>query len=150
MANGNRPTDMKLTDTRPTDTGLTDKAIERDLAPFFAAARQAEPPPRPEFLSAILADAGEVAAARAALPAMPDGPQPAMRPGLMQRFCAGFAPLGGCRGAMALAGCAAAGFWLGASVSESVDTSGLWSNPAGIESMGDPVADFFDLASAAG
>jgi hypothetical protein len=114
-----------------------DQAI---LAPYFAAARQGPPVPSRDLLSAILADAGEVSAARAAVapPAPRSAPEP--RRGL-------FAAFGGWRVATALAAASVIGFTIG--LSGAVDVTGrVGLTAATADSQGDPVAGFFDLASA--
>lgn len=124
----------------------SDDRSDRDaaaLAPYFAAARRSEPEPSLRLLSAILADAGEVAAARAAPPAQAARRAPPRR-GL-------FAALGGWRVATALVAASIVGFSVG--LSGAVDLSGGtgWTTAtttAAAESQDDPVAGFFDLASA--
>lgn len=126
-----------------TKTGSDDRS-DRDaaaLAPYFAAARLSEPVPSRDLISAILADAGEVAAARAAPPA-PAARTTRRRRGLL-------AVVGGWRVATALAAASIFGFSVG--LSGAVDLSGTgWTadTTAAAESQDDPVAGFFDLASA--
>ncbi len=110
---------------------------ETALAPFFAAARAEEEAPRTGLLSAILADAAEVHAARTAIPA------PAPRGGWGPRL---LAPIGGWGGLAALGACAAVGFWLGIAGNLSIDGTTLTAGAAS-ESSADGVGAFFDLAS---
>jgi hypothetical protein len=114
---------------------------EADLAPFFAAARQARSAPSTALISAILADAGEESAARALAAPAATAPRQAPRRGLL-------ATLGGWRVATTLVAASAFGFWIG--VSGVVDVGGQvgWTASASTDSDGDPVAGFFDLASA--
>jgi hypothetical protein len=108
------------------------------LESFFAAARAEEEAPRTALLSAILADAGEVHAARAAPPV-----PAARRPARSARF---LAPIGGWRGLAALGACAALGFWLGVAGNLSLDGATLTTAAAG-ESAAEGVDAFFDYAS---
>ena len=122
--------------TRPDDRIPDDEAT---LAPFFAAARLDDPRPSRALLSAILADAGVVGAARAAAAA----PAAAVLP-RRRRFLAVF---GGWRVATALAAASIFGFWVGLSGTVDVRYPAGWTT-ATAEPLGDPVAGFFDLASA--
>ncbi|HET9068288.1 MAG TPA: hypothetical protein VFN28_06560 [Amaricoccus sp.] len=116
-------------------------ADEAALAPFFAAARAGETPPQTALLSAILADAAEVHAARAAPPA------PALPAARKPRFGARLlAPIGGWGGLAALGACAALGFWLGLAGNLSLDGTTL--TTAAASQTGDAGVDaFFDYAS---
>ena len=126
-------------------TGSNDQTRrdESDLAPFFAAARQTRPAPPAALLSAILADAGEATAARAVA-------APPARPQRRRRI---FDTLGGWRVAAALVAASAFGFWIGLSGVVDVGSQVSWtvataSTDTDIDTDGDPVAGFFDLASA--
>jgi len=108
-----------------------------DLESFFAAARAEDAPPRTALLSAILADAADVQAARAPRASVPvPPPRPAGR-----RFGRLFAPLGG---VAALGACAALGFWLGLAGSLTLEGTTL---TAGSETAAYGVDAFFDYAS---
>jgi hypothetical protein len=122
----------------------TDHA-ERDpetaaLEAFFAAGRAAETKPGMPFLSAILADAAEIACAReisappARVPEPPDG------------IWRGFAALlGGWRGGAALTACALAGFLIGVS-----GYARLPAETSSYEVAGETPSDigaFYDLAT---
>jgi hypothetical protein len=111
---------------------------EAALESFFAAARAAEQAPRTALLSAILADAAEVQAARAV--------PPAPAPGRPRRTARLLAPIGGWRGLAALGACAALGFWLGVAGDLSLDGATL-TTAAAAESADDGVDAFFDYAS---
>jgi hypothetical protein len=131
-----------MTTTGPDDRNARDEAI---LAPFFAAARLSRPMmPSPDLISAILADAGEISATRAPAARTSAARAPAAtrrpRPGLL-------AALGGWRVATTLAAASVLGFWIG--LSGTVDVGGEvgWTTVSA-EAQGDPVAGFFDLASA--
>ena len=113
-------------------------ADEAALEAFLTAARAEAPAPRTALLSAILADAAEVHAAREAAPA-PWPPLPARR----VRF---LAPIGGWRGLAALGACAALGFWLGLAGNLTLDGATL-TTAATSESAADGVDAFFDFAS---
>jgi len=132
-----------MTTTGPEDHSHRDEAT---LAPFFAAARRDEPAPPHHLISAILADAGEVSATRAAAARSPAvAPRAAAR-----RRRGGFlAAVGGWRVATALAAASVFGFWVG--LSGAIDVGGRvgWTT-ATVETVetGDPVTEFFDLASA--
>jgi hypothetical protein len=116
-----------------------DEEAEAALAPFLAAARAEDAPPRVALLNAILADAAAVSAERQPAPAV-------ARPGRRFRLPALLEPIGGWRGVAALGLCAALGFWLG--VSEvTIEGTTVW---AGTADTTDPVAAFFDLAAAEG
>jgi hypothetical protein len=117
-----------------------DRADETALAPFFAAARAEEPAPRSGLLNAIIADAAEVSAGRAAVPARRTAPAP--------RWQTLFAPVGGWPGLAALGVCAALGFWAGMSGSAGTEAAAWWTETTA--DLGDPVADFFDLATVEG
>jgi hypothetical protein len=120
-------------------------ADEAALAPFFAAARAAEPPPPVALLSAILADAGEVSAARA------ERAHPAPAPVAPRRWHAVLIdPVGGWRGVAALGACAVVGFWLGLVGTVSIDDTGLQTGTGAVVAEDEEtglVADFYDLAS---
>ena len=131
-----------MTTTGPDDHRHRDAAT---LAPFFAAARRDEPAPPHYLISAILADAGEVSATRAAA-----ATSPAVAPRAARRRRGGFlAAVGGWRVATALAAASVFGFWVG--LSGTIDVGGRvgWTT-ATVETVetGDPVTEFFDLASA--
>jgi hypothetical protein len=104
---------------------------EADLAALFAAARGEDPPLRPALLSAILTDAATVSAARRPAPGR-------------WRLLGG---LGGW-GATALAAAAVLGFWLGIAGDIDITNPSAWAGARTAESDADPVAAFFDLASA--
>ncbi len=133
-----------MAETRNRDHSTAGDADEAALRPFFVAARAAEVPPRTALLSAILADAADVAAAQRLAPA----PAPARSAGLAARLRRSVAPLGGWRGLTTLAASAALGFWLGLAGNLSIDGTTLSVGQAAAASADDPVADFFDLASA--
>jgi hypothetical protein len=113
---------------------------EAALAAFFAAARAEEKAPPTALLSAILADAAEVHAARAALPAPV---RPARRGRLGVRF---LAPIGGWGGLAVLGACAAFGFGLGLAGNLSLDGASL-TTVAASESAVAGVDAFFDYAA---
>ena len=121
-----------------------DEEAEAALAPFFAAAR-AEPGPSTALLNKVIADAAEVAAARAPRPA-----PAAQRRGIGQRLRAAFAPVGGWPGLAALGTCAAIGFWAGLAGVGWLDAGDLSIDASTAEASADPVADFFDLAAVEG
>jgi hypothetical protein len=123
---------MKHNDTRTGDI----------LEPFFHEAKTAEPAPRNAFLNAIFADAAEVSEARRM-------PQLRRQPSLWNRMSSVLDGLGGWRGATALAGSAALGFWIGTSDLTEIDAY-LGLSSSTIESADGPVMAFFDLASAEG
>ena len=131
-----------MTTTGPQDQRHRDEGHDEEvLAPFFAAARRETPDPSLALLSAILADAGEVSAARAATAARPAGaapPRPARR-----RLLAAF---GGWRVAAAFTAAATVGFWVGLAGTVELSDAAPWTTSA--ELQADPVAGFFDLASA--
>jgi ferric-dicitrate binding protein FerR (iron transport regulator) len=115
---------------------MTPQLRDDDLEAFFAAARAENPAPRTALLSAILADAAEVQAARAPRASLPVPPQ---RPAGW-RFGRLFAPLGG---VAALAACAALGFWIGLAGSLTLDGATLTAG----ETPAYGVDAFFDYAS---
>lgn len=125
--------------TGPEDRNPRDEAT---LAPFFAAARLGEPAPPRDLITAILADAGEVSAARATAPPVAAARAAARPPrrGLL-------ASLGGWRVATALAAASVFGFWVGLTGTVDVSSRVGWTAAAD-ETGGDPVTEFFDLASA--
>ncbi|WP_205910832.1 hypothetical protein [Paroceanicella profunda] len=94
--------------SRTGDPGAPDRGADDMLDALFAEARRAEPGPSEAFYARILADAAEVAAARAA----PPRPVAAAAPGpdLLARIAGLF---GGWRAVAGLAACAALGFWVG-------------------------------------
>lgn len=112
---------------------------EAALAAFFAAARADEPPVPMALLSAILADAAELAAERAPAPA------PVARPA-RRRLGRLFDPLGGWRGATALAACALVGFWIGIAGDIAIDGTSVQAGTT-VADSDDPVVEFFDLAA---
>ena len=133
-----------MTTTGPDDQSRRDAAT---LAPFFAAARQNEPAPSRALFSAILADAGEVSAARAAsTDAEPFAARPRPRAATRQPRRSLLAVLGGWKVATTLVAASAIGFWVG--LSGTVELGGGTDLTAMAEAQGDPVAGFFDLASA--
>ena len=126
------------------DTPISDD--EAVLAPFFAAARAEEAPPPTALLSAILADAAEVHAARTT-PAHPAPTPPARRPRFGARL---LSPIGGWGGLAALGACAAFGFWLGLAGDLSLDGGTLTTVAADQSDDGGAdigVGAFFDYAS---
>lgn len=78
---------------------------DTELEEFFAAARQAEPPPSPAFLGRVLADAADQGYGRAA-------PAPA-RSDVWARVRTALRSIGGMPGVAALAVCALFGLGLG-------------------------------------
>ncbi len=135
-----------MTTTGPNDQTRNDQT-RRDAAalePFFTAARRSEPAPSQALLSAILADAGEATAARAAVP--PDRtPSPrADRPKPRRGF---LAALGDWRVAGPLAAATLVGFWIGVAGTVDLGDRTAWTTTTA-DSDADPVAGFFDLASA--
>jgi len=118
-----------------------DKTIEATLAPLFAAARAEPSSPPLSLLSAILADAAEVGAARQ--------PSPPERRRERSAGVATFAGvLGGWRGLAALGASAAVGLWIGFSADLTVDGTSVQTGSAVASALDpDPVEDFFDLAS---
>ena len=116
------------------------------LAPFFAEARAREIGPTTALLSAILADAGAVAAERRA-------PAPgAPRRGRIRQF-------GGWRGLAALAACAVLGFWIGIAGNLPIETGttssasydgGTSSDASSDGGADDQLGAFYDLASLEG
>jgi hypothetical protein len=136
---------------RPESGAPGRETAEAALEPFFAAARAADRTavrgPTTALLSAILADAAEVSAERAAAAAEP----------LAAGHGAYLRAIGGWRGLTALAACAALGFWLGIAGEVPIDTGGsAWSSygtsdGASAEGGGDDqLGAFYDLASAEG
>lgn len=119
---------------------------EATLAPYFAAARRSEPAPPRALLSAILADAGEVSAARAAQLAVSSEPPSRPRAAAARPRRGLLAALGGWQVAATLVAASAFGFWIG--LSGTVELGGGAGLTASAETQGDPVAGFFDLASA--
>ena len=124
--------------TRPADEAATDEAF---LARWFAAARDDDPAPPPALLNAILADAADVAAARA------DAVAPPARRGW--RRPAFLAPIGGWGGLATLGACAVLGFWLGIAGNLALDGTSLTTSAATLASDDDAggVDAFFDYAS---
>jgi hypothetical protein len=127
------------------ETDQEDRPMTRDghdeageLAAFFAAARTDAAPPPTGLLDAVLADAAEVAAARA---------RPA-RPRRRRWSGAGgfLAPIGGWGAAAALGACVALGFGAGLLGGGDAGAAALWDAGA----PADPVEAFFDLAAAEG
>jgi hypothetical protein len=105
------------------------------LEPFFAAARAAGEGPRTALLSAILADAAEMHAARTApAPAAPRRPARGVRL---------LAPIGGWRALAALGACAALGVWLGLAGNLALDGATLTAGA----SAADGLDAFFDYAA---
>ena len=123
--------------TRHRDAARSDD--EAALEAFFAAARAEADAPRTALLSAILADAAEVHAAR-------NAPAPAAPPRRTVRGIRLLAPIGGWRGLAALGACAALGFWLGLAGNLSLDGTTLTAGAAS-PSAADGVDAFFDYAS---
>ena len=130
-------------------------ADERLLAPWFAAARAEAADPPLALLSAILADAGEIGAARAAGPEAAPAPiAPVAAPAAVARAAVtpGAAPVpiapeaasaavraaprrsgrrwlqgvGGWKGLTALAACAAIGFWIGIAGRVTIEDGAVW------------------------
>ena len=121
-----------MNDHRKTDEATA--ADEAALAPFFLAARAGAPEPPLPLLTAILADAADIAAARRPAPPAPARP----------RWRGAVPPvLGGWRGAGALAACAALGFWLGLAGGVTLDGTTL----ATADDGADPVEALFELAA---
>lgn len=126
------------------EKGIRSAPTDRDaaaLAPFFAEARARELGPTTALLSAILADAGAVAAERRA-PALP------MPSGRFRR-------LGGWRGLVALAACAVLGFWIGIAgnvpIEAGTNASASYDSDASSDSgADDQLGAFYDLASLEG
>ena len=122
----------------------TDDAM---LDSFFAAARADTPAPRAALLSAILADAAEMHAARAAAP-----PAARIPPPFHSRLAGLLSPIGGWRGLGALGACAGLGFWLGAAGHLTLDgaalTAGISAGAADgtTDSTVEGVDAFFDYA----
>jgi hypothetical protein len=111
------------------------------LEPYFAAARASEAGPPPALLNRILADAGDVAAARA--PAATATPRV---PSLAERMRRAFAPVGGWAGAAALGGFAAAGFFAGlAGGADAIQPAAV-----GFDGPTEAVVAFYDLAGPEG
>lgn len=111
------------------------------LDAFFRAARAEGAEPSADFLTRILADAGEVAAARAE--AAPSLPAPARRGGRWRRFSL---LLGGWRGGAALTACALIGFMVGASGVADLSTD-LRGFSTATTSASEAIGDFYDLAA---
>jgi hypothetical protein len=110
-----------------------DRRIDAELAPYFAAARAARPSPPLHVMSAILADAAEVGALRAAPPV----PAPRRRRvGAKRGFGIG----------AALVAATIAGFAVG--LAGAIDVSIPGTSAATAAAEADPVAGFFDLAMA--
>lgn len=136
-------------------------ADERLLTPWFAAARAEAADPPLALLSAILADAGEIGAARTAAVAREPEPEPAPEPVAVpaaapsrpkRRWLQG---VGGWKGLTALAACAAIGFWIGIAGRVTIEDGAVWagSPTAAVDAesgLDDPVVAFFDLASVEG
>jgi hypothetical protein len=111
------------------------------LEPYFAAARASEAGPPPALLNRILADAGDVAAARA--PAATATPRV---PSLAERMRRAFAPVGGWAGAAALGGFAAAGFFAGlAGGADAIQPAAV-----GFDGPTEAVVAFYDMAETGG
>ncbi|TPE50245.1 hypothetical protein [Amaricoccus solimangrovi] len=124
-----------------TDPGAATPRDPADLLEtYFNAERRAEEPPSAAFLSAVLADAAEVAAARAEVAA------PVSRPGAGSLWRALPALLGGWRGGAALTACALAGFLIGASGYSGLSTD-LGGAAETTASASDGVSGFYDLAA---
>jgi hypothetical protein len=119
------------------DPSMTrDAPDDAELAAFFAAARADEPAPRLALLNAVLADAAAASAARARA-----APERRRRWGGLSAV---LAPIGGWRGATALATCVAIGFGAGLLGGDDVGAA-VWG-----DTEADPVGAFFDLVSAEG
>lgn len=113
---------------------------EAKVAELLDAARPEAPAPDAAFLERIMADAERVAAAR---DRPRRAPMRAQRSNWRRRLAYGLAPLGGWRGAAALAGCAAAGFWLGLAGPDAADM--LFASSALAEPLGYPLVGAEDL-----
>lgn len=113
------------------------------LAGWFAEARADAAPPSTALLSAILADAAEIAAARTPAAAAP--PEPARASWWRPAF---LAPIGGWGGLATLGACAVVGFWLGTAGNLALDGTSL-TTAAAVASDADAqgVDAFFDYAS---
>lgn len=125
------------------------------LDPWFAALRAEPAEPPLALLSAILADAAVVDEARNAVheptavvaEATTPAPLPAADADEPRRRLSGW------KAAVALAACAALGFWIGIDGRVTVEDGSVWTGTraAAADSMpDDPVGAFFDLASAEG
>lgn len=128
-------------------------AEEQGLEPWFAAARAEVADPPLALLSAILADAASVGAAReVAVPPAREVPAevvPLPQAGGGWRFDL----VGGWKGLAGLAACAAVGFWIGMVGEVTVEDGAVWSGARAVaadSAPDDPVGAFFDLASAEG
>lgn len=130
------------------DRGVEDMGLEEAaLDALFAQARAETPPPSIALLSAILADAGEIDAARRA-------EAEAFRPVAARKnrwFAAILEPLGGWRGLTVLGTCAVLGLWVGMT-----DLTGYYglASPTTVAASDDGSADqvdaFYNLASVEG
>jgi len=140
--------DNPVTPDRDTPISAGTSAEEAALAAFFAAARAEDVEPRTALLSAILADAAEVHAARATAGSAPARPATAT-PVPRRRFGAGvLSPIGGWGGLAALGACAALGFWLGLAGNLSLDGASLTTVAASQSDAAETGAvAFFDYAS---
>ncbi|WP_424926442.1 hypothetical protein [Amaricoccus tamworthensis] len=109
-----------------------------------------EPPaPSLRLINAVLADAAEVSAARAAAEAKPASTQP--RPaGLFGRLSGLFAPLGGWQTATALTVCAFVGFAAGLSGGTDAASSLIFGETVALDFPSDTVTDYFDIALSEG
>lgn len=144
--------DDEMTEGSPSmtpETGRPGDLTDRDLDALLDLAVLPVPEPSLALLNRILADAAEVSGSAPAA-----RPQAAPAAGIGRRLAAWLTPVGGWRGAAALAGCAAFGVWLGISGEESLSlqfTSGV--DAAALESFdssADAIFAFYELASADG
>lgn len=118
------------------------------LDALFARTRAEEPAPSTALLSAILGDAAEVSAGRAAVSApLPERAAPRRRFGIG----AALEAIGGWGGMTVLGTCAAVGFWFGTVDMNSygLETGGL-TQISQSETSVDQVTGFFDMASVEG
>lgn len=116
------------------------------LAAYFLAARMDPPAPSTGLLDRILLDAAEAMPAAAART-----PQEGRRParGLLDRLRGVFDSLGGLKGAGALAGSAAFGFWIGLAGGGDIALATVWTETAAVETAesAEPLADIFTLVA---